>query len=77
MTYQVDVLEAKETLLELIEKTIAGEKIVIIKDNEPVVKLVQTPALKKRWPSKAGSAKGLVWISDDFDAPLDDFQDYM
>jgi antitoxin (DNA-binding transcriptional repressor) of toxin-antitoxin stability system len=77
MTYQVDFLEAKETLLELIEKTIAGEEIVITKDNEPVVKLVQTQSPKKRWPSKAGSAKGLVWISDDFDAPLDDFHDYM
>jgi prevent-host-death family protein len=77
MTYQVDVVEAQEKLLELIEKTIAGEEIVITKDNEPVVKLVQTQAQKKRWPSKAGSAKGLVWISDDFDAPLDDFQDYM
>ncbi|MEY3867032.1 MAG: hypothetical protein RLZZ338_923 [Cyanobacteriota bacterium] len=77
MTYKVDILEAQEKLLELIEKTIAGEEIVITKDNEPVVKLVQTQGQKKRWPSKAGSAKGLVWISDDFDAPLDDFQDYM
>jgi hypothetical protein len=24
-----------------------------------------------------GSAEGKVWMSDDFDAPLDDFDDYM
>ena len=24
-----------------------------------------------------GSAKGLVWMSDDFDEPLEDFKDYM
>jgi hypothetical protein len=23
-----------------------------------------------------GSAKGQIWIADDFDAPLDDFKDY-
>lgn len=27
--------------------------------------------------SNFGSAKGTVLISDDFDAPLDDFKDYM
>ncbi len=26
---------------------------------------------------KAGSAKGLIHISEDFDQPLDDFKDYM
>lgn len=26
---------------------------------------------------KAGSAKGLIKMSEDFDAPLDDFKDYM
>lgn len=25
---------------------------------------------------KSGSAKGQVWIAEDFDAPLDDFRDY-
>jgi hypothetical protein len=28
-------------------------------------------------PRKAGSAKGMVKMSDDFDAPLDDFAEYM
>ncbi|CAN5501139.1 hypothetical protein BH10PLA1_BH10PLA1_23290 [soil metagenome] len=26
---------------------------------------------------KAGSAKGKIWMADDFDAPLEDFKDYM
>lgn len=26
---------------------------------------------------KAGSARGQVWMSPDFDEPLDDFKDYM
>ena len=27
-------------------------------------------------PRQPGSAKGLIWIADDFDAPLDEFRDY-
>ena len=34
-------------------------------------------ATEPRPPRKAGSAKGLVWMRDDFDAPLDDFAEYM
>lgn len=26
---------------------------------------------------RAGSAEGLVWMSDDFDEPLEDFKEYM
>jgi hypothetical protein len=33
--------------------------------------------VKKRRPAKAGSAKGLVTIADDFDEPLEEFKDYM
>jgi hypothetical protein len=32
------------------------------------------PAPKKRIP---GSLKGKIWISDDFNEPLDDLKDYM
>lgn len=36
-----------------------------------------TEEIKKRRPAKAGSAKGLIQMSDDFDAPLEEFKDYM
>ena len=29
------------------------------------------------WPCKAGSPKGKVWMAPDFDAPLEDFREYM
>ena len=55
-----------------------GEETEITQDNQPVVKLVGIPpANKKRWPSKAGSAKGMVWMSDDFNEPLEEFKEYM
>ncbi|MEG4839471.1 type II toxin-antitoxin system prevent-host-death family antitoxin [Microcoleus sp. B9-D4] len=76
--YQVDIIEAKEKLLELIAAAMRGEEVAITQDNQPVVKLVGIPsANKKRWPSKAGSAKGMVWMSDDFDEPLEEFKEYM
>jgi prevent-host-death family protein len=76
--YQVDIIEAKEKFLKLIEAAIRGEEVAITQDNQPVVKLVGIPpANKKRWPSKAGSAKGMVWVSDDFDEPLEEFKEYM
>ncbi|MEG3846545.1 type II toxin-antitoxin system prevent-host-death family antitoxin [Microcoleus sp. herbarium19] len=76
--YQVDIVEAKEKLSELIEAVMRGEEVSITQDNQPVVKLVGiAPANQKRWPSKAGSAKGMVWMSDDFDEPLEEFKEYM
>jgi prevent-host-death family protein len=76
--YQIDIIEGKEKLRKLIEAAMRGEEIAITQDNQPVVKLVGIPpANKKRWPSKAGSAKGMVWMSDDFDEPLEEFKEYM
>ncbi|MCC3478503.1 MAG: type II toxin-antitoxin system prevent-host-death family antitoxin [Microcoleus sp. PH2017_12_PCY_D_A] len=59
--YEVDIVEAKEKLLELIEAAMRGEEVAITQDNQPVVKLVGIP--KQAKPNrKAGSAKGMVWI---------------
>ena len=74
---QINLNEASKHLPDLIEAALRGEEIAIAKDDKPVVKLVPVSPVKKRWPAKAGSAKGLVTISDDFDEPLEDFKDYM
>jgi len=74
---QINLAEASKNLPELIEAAINGEEIVITKDNHPIVKLTPVSPVEKRWPAKAGSAKGLITISDDFDEPLEDFKDYM
>ncbi|BAZ30862.1 hypothetical protein NIES4074_33290 [Cylindrospermum sp. NIES-4074] len=72
---QINLVEASQHLPELIEAALNGEEVIIIKDNQPVVKL--TPMLPVKRRRQPGSAKGLITISDDFDAPLEDFQDYM
>ncbi|MEG4625157.1 DUF2281 domain-containing protein [Microcoleus sp. w1-18aA5] len=72
---QVDISEGEKKLLEFIESAKRGEEIAITQDNQPVVKLVVIP--KQAKPNRqAGSAKGMVWMSDDFDEPLEEFKEY-
>jgi prevent-host-death family protein len=71
---QFNVAEAKARFSQLIRKALAGEDVVIAKDNKPLVKLVPfKPATRRRQP---GSARGRVWMSRDFGAPLEDFAAY-
>ncbi len=73
---QVNVHEAKSQLSKLIERALAGEEIIIARNNKPAVRLeVLPPARQKR---KLGALKGIIHhMDEDFDAPLDDFRDYM
>jgi len=72
---QVNVEEAKDHLPDLIDAAVKGEEIVISKDDRHSVKLV--PMLKAKPRPRFGSGKGLITISDDFDEPLKDFEEYM
>lgn len=64
-------------LAEVIVQLQPGEAVELTRNEQPVAKLVaaKTPLRKPRTP---GSAKGTVLnIADDFDAPLEDSQEYM
>lgn len=69
---QLDITQAKSNLSKLLDLAISGEEIVITQDDKPVAKI---SPIKR--PLKRGSAKGKVWMSEDFDEPLEDFQEYM
>ena len=69
---QLDISQAKSDLSKLLDLAIQGEETVITQDDKPVAKISPIKRLLKR-----GSAKGKVWMSDDFDQPLEDFQEYM
>lgn len=73
--HQFKLNEAKVRLLDLIEAALQGEDIFILKDDHQMVKLVpfQSPRRKPQF----GAARGLITISDDFDAPPADFGEYM
>ncbi|MCL1465734.1 type II toxin-antitoxin system Phd/YefM family antitoxin [Argonema galeatum] len=72
---EISLTEASKDWQSLIEGAIKGEEILIAKDNKPVVKLVPLSPFEQS--RKAGSAKGMVTISDDFDEPIADFEDYL
>jgi prevent-host-death family protein len=74
--HQVDIAEAVQALPDLIKEAMSGEEVVITQENQPLVKLspIEQP---KQQRIQAGSAKGMIWMSDDFDEPLEDFKEYM
>ena len=73
--YQIPLEEAKAHFSRLIQEALQGQEIIITQNNVPMVRLVSIHRPKPR--AQFGSAKGLVTMSDDFDAPLDDFKEYM
>jgi prevent-host-death family protein len=64
----VNIHEAKTHFSKLIERVLQGEEITIAKGGKPVARLV--PAEKAKARRVPGSARGLVKIRADFDAPL-------
>jgi prevent-host-death family protein len=73
--HQVDLEDAKARLAELIEEVAGGEEVVIIRSDGTSFKIVPIATVKAT--PKFGSAKGLVKMSDDFDEPLEGFEDYV
>jgi antitoxin (DNA-binding transcriptional repressor) of toxin-antitoxin stability system len=75
MTVTVEVAQAQ--LAQLIEGLHPGEEIVITRDRKPIARLIGAAAPPLR-PRQLGTLKGTVLsMAGDFDAPLDDFKDYM
>ena len=75
MTATVTPEEAQSQLRELIEQLVPGEDLVIMENQRPVARLV---AAAKPTQRRFGTMQGSVqYMAPDFDAPLEDFQDYI
>ena len=72
---QINVHDPKIKLSDLIEAAEKGEEIFIVTDTKKTYKIIEVEKLKRR--GNAGSAKGMIEIADDFDAPFEAFKDYM
>lgn len=78
----VAIHEAQATLADLIHRLVPGEELVITENGEPVAVVTRPPR-----PSEPGAAKeerklgtqrgSVLYMAPDFDAPLDDFKEYM
>mgnify|MGYP006444288621 FL=1 len=72
---KISVQDAEQQLRRLIDEADQGEEVVITRGDGASFKLVPLPKQKPR--PTFGSAEGEIWMSEDFGAPLDDFEDYM
>ena len=72
---QVDIRQASHRFLELIELAAVGEDVICAKNDPSFVKLTPVEVQVRR--RQYGSAKGLITLSEDFDGPLYDFEEYM
>jgi prevent-host-death family protein len=69
-----NIAEFKAHLSSLVNRALAGEEVIVARDNKPLLKLVpidSPPA--KRTP---GTARDVVKVAADFDATPQDFTEY-
>ena len=72
---KIDIDEAGPQLNELADEVIRGEQVLITRADGAVFNLISAVGYRPR--PCFGSARGEVRVSDDFDEPLEDFEDYM
>jgi antitoxin (DNA-binding transcriptional repressor) of toxin-antitoxin stability system len=73
----ITIQEAQTRLSELIHRLTPGEEVIITENDQPVARLTLT-APPERKPRQPGTLRGTVlYMAPDFDAPLDDFKEYM
>lgn len=75
MIYQIKQDELPKKLWKLIDAALRGDSVFIEREDHSVVQLV--PLKQNPRPRKAGSARGMIKMTDDFDAPLADFGEYV
>ncbi len=77
---QVDITEANTQLQQLLAIAIKGEEVIITQGDRAIAKLVavRDTSLPEKNRRQFGSMKDVIWVADDFDAPLtEEFKEYM
>ena len=74
----ISIEEAQAKLPDLIHRLHSGDEVVITENNQPVARLVPAAAELQQEPRQPGILRGsVVYMASDFDAPLEEFRDYM
>jgi prevent-host-death family protein len=71
---QVNMHDAKTRLSELVAAAESGEDVVIARGGTPAVRLVAVTSEHR--PVRLGALIGEIELTDDFDAPLPEFEPY-
>lgn len=76
MPRTLPLLAALPKLPEIVAGMTPGEELILTADGEPIAVVTRSP--RTSWPCQPGSAKDRsFWMAPDFDAPLEDFAEYM
>jgi prevent-host-death family protein len=73
---QIDVGQARRQFDQLLERAFRGEDVLITKDDRPLARITSPSTPEKKRERQFGSVEGEIWMSDDFDEPLDEFREY-
>lgn len=73
----VTIKQAAENLESLIAEAARGGEVVITGGDGRAFRLVPSEAAPKKKRGFIGSGKGWFVMREDFDAPIEDFEEYM
>lgn len=72
----ITIEDAQAKLPEILANLSPGDQVAIVQAGEEIARL--TRSSRTQWPCQAGSyRKTEFWMAPDFDAPLDEFKEYM
>ncbi len=69
---KVSLGKAKTQLAKLLEEIEKGEEVIITSKNKPIARLVPLTQTAAKPERKLGSAKGKIWMADNFDEPIEE-----
>ena len=69
--------QVQANLKQLIDDLAPGQEIVIIENEQPVARLVGDRAVRQPRPAPGLGKGSVLYMSPDFDEPLDDFREYV
>jgi len=74
----LSIQEAQAQLPDLVHGLTFGDEVVILDNDQPVARIVPAAGQPPRLPRRPGTLRGTVlYMASDFDAPLEDFKEYM
>ncbi|NJL58959.1 MAG: hypothetical protein HC887_04215 [Desulfobacteraceae bacterium] len=74
MLQKIQLKDIEIGFRELVESSVQGNEVVIMKDNEPIAKIIPFP---KKFRRRLGTAKGQVIIKEGFKDIPEGFEDYL
>ena len=77
ITQTIEVPASRRIILEVPREVPTGPVILTFTPKAPVQDPAATASSAPKKDRVRGCAKGQFWMADDFNAPLEDFKDYM